>query len=143
MSQSLKPFRWYSRILTRFCLNRILRIYTRESRTSDLLRSLGVNPSRITLAPDIAFCLPAASDEAAQRFLPPELAGRLARSGQPVIGISVSCLMRDLSRKGGHTYLKKMARIVSFVRKRYGALVLLVPHVVTPRSWWRRRGRCD
>lgn len=135
VSQSLGPFKWYSRRLTRFCLNCTSRIYTREQRTSALLRGLGVNPDRITLAPDLAFCLPTATAHATRRFLPDDRGGATRGDTGAIIGISVSCLMKELSRRGSHHYLEKMARICTFIRTRYRAAVWLVPHVVTPRHW--------
>ena len=135
VSQSLGPFKWYSRFLTRYCLNRTPRIYIREQRTSDLLRELGIEPSRIALAPDLAFCLPAASDERAREVLPPEVTRTLSNTARPVIGISVSCLVRGLETDGARAYVANMARIIAFINSRYHAVILLVPHVVTPSSW--------
>jgi colanic acid/amylovoran biosynthesis protein len=132
VSQSLGPFRWYSRALTRVCLNRLDRIYVRERRTVSLLREMGVSNARISLAPDVAFCLPPAPEYHARRFLPEALTAAQAR-GEPVVGISTSSLLASLC--GPERYEDLMARIIRFVRRRYGAVVLLVPHVVTPSGW--------
>jgi colanic acid/amylovoran biosynthesis protein len=132
VSQSLGPFRWYSRALTRVCLNRIDRIYVRERRTVDLLREMGVSNARISIAPDVAFCLPASAEHDARRFLPEAVEIAQAR-GEPIFGISTSSLLANVY--GPDRYQALMVRIIRFVRRRYGAVVLLVPHVMTPSRW--------
>jgi polysaccharide pyruvyl transferase WcaK-like protein len=132
MSQSLGPFRRYNRPLTRHCLNRAKLIYIRELRTAELLLRLGVKPELLFLAPDLAFCLPAAPTAVVSGMLE---AGGISpeRIPRPWVGLSLSSLTKAISRGGdGNSYFAAMGRLVRHVRERLNASVFLVPHEINP-----------
>ena len=131
VSQSLGPFKWYSRHLTRFALNKVVLIYIREKRSLAILQELKVK-SRIAIAPDIAFIL--------QRYNKKELLHICTQEGiskedrtKNLIGISTSNLMHYLAlKKGSYDYMNSMVELIEYIRRLYDATVILIPHEIKP-----------
>jgi len=131
-SQSLGPFRWHSRSLTRYCLNQARLIYIRERRTLRVLTDLGVNTRLIELAPDLAFALPAASSEEVSRILFSEYPN-VDTLLRPWVGISTSSLFfTRLSRSNRKLFLRRIVELALHVNRTIGGSVFLIPHEIRP-----------
>ena len=129
ISQSIGPFRWHSRWLSRRALNSVALIYIRERHTEAILKDLDVT-SRIALAPDIAFLLPPSNRRNSCDLSTNEALSAAGASGLRV-GISTSHLLCRLHDQGvGYDYLHAMAHIIEYVRKAYDATVFLIPHEI-------------
>jgi len=141
VSQSLGPFRWYNRILTSMVLKKLNFIYVREKRSLALIEGLGVKSDNILLAPDIAFMLSVPDEWKPRRsWQDAGVSERYPNHG--VVGISVSCLMMELPDKGAR-YLDAIVAAASHAHEKYGARILLVPHVVNrPELGADDRGAC-
>ena len=127
VSQSFGPFRWYGRWLSRVALNTAAFIYIRERRTAAILRDLKVSTT-IALAPDIAFALPRCSPRQLLDIYDEEGLSTPA-AGSTLIGVSTSHLMCRLHEQGlGFDYMLVMVHVIQYLRDRYAATILLIPH---------------
>jgi polysaccharide pyruvyl transferase WcaK-like protein len=131
-SQSLGPFKWYSRRLSRYSLNFADLIYIREKRTLSILQELKIK-SRITVAPDIAFLLTSCKKE--QKLLEIFNKEGFSKEGcnKRLIGISISNLLYSLSeKKRNYDYLALMVQLIEYLHDSYHADVLLIAHEIKP-----------
>jgi polysaccharide pyruvyl transferase WcaK-like protein len=132
VSQSLGPFRWRNRWLTRYCLNRARLVYVREKNTVRALTGMGVRSPLLHLAPDLAFALPPAPASAIDRIVALEFPGwnTLPR---PFVGISTSELVFNrLPRPDRRSAIDALARLTLHINRRLGASVFLIPHYLVP-----------
>jgi colanic acid/amylovoran biosynthesis protein len=131
VSQSLGPFRWYSRHLTRFALNKAALIYIRERRTLAILKDLKVK-SRITIAPDIAFVLQRYNKEKLLDIYNQEGISKSDRN-KKLVGISTSNLLHYLAQKKyNYDYILAMVHFIEYVHTSNDATVILIPHEIKP-----------
>jgi len=132
VSQSLGPFRWHSRSLTRYCLNQARLIYIRERRTWRVLTDLGVKTCLVDLAPDVAFTLPAASAEEVNQIFFSEHPN-VQTLPRPWVGISTSSLFfTRLSRSNRKLFLRRIIELALHVNHTIGGSIFLVPHEIRP-----------
>jgi polysaccharide pyruvyl transferase WcaK-like protein len=132
VSQSLGPFRWRNRPLTRYCLNRARVVYVREKNTVRALTGMGVRSSLLHLAPDLAFALPPASESAIDRIAASAFPG-WATLPRPFIGISISELIFNrLPRPDRRPALEAMLRLTLHINRTLGASIFLIPHYIVP-----------
>jgi len=124
-SQSIGPFRPYSKNIVRFCLKRAKAIILREKISLKVLRSLRVNDGRVSLRPDCAFALDSASDERINSIITEE---EIITRNSHLIGISVS---RMLEVSNGQ-YTSIMAKLVDYLAN-FNTQIILVPHAIRPK----------
>ena len=135
VSQSLGPFKWHSKAVTRYCISRAKMAYVREPKTVDVLRTLGVKRDIVHLAPEIAFRLPAAPEGLLVPILSRAGLDPARMQNATMVGISTSSVMQRLSDKQKLGYMAKMIHIMRFIHAKYDALLMLVPHEVKPHLW--------
>jgi polysaccharide pyruvyl transferase WcaK-like protein len=128
-SQSLGPFLRVNRAAARRLLSGAELLWIREANTRRLLLELGVDRSRLELAPDVAFALEPLSPDPIWRDEELER----GRAERPSFAVSASHLAARLSRcEGGNRYLDGLTRLCAHLRRRYGGSIFLVPHEVGP-----------
>jgi colanic acid/amylovoran biosynthesis protein WcaK/AmsJ len=131
VSQSLGPFKWYSRQLSRHALNLADLIYIREKRTLSILRELKIK-SKIAVAPDIAFILTSYKKEKLLEIYNKEGISK-EDCNKKLFGISTSTLLYYLSEnKHKYDYTLSMVHLIEYLHEAYDATVLLIPHEIKP-----------
>jgi len=131
VSQSVGPFKWYSRHLTRFALNKAVLIYIREKRSLAILKELKVK-SRIAIAPDVAFVLQKYDKEKLLDICSQEGISKGERK-KKLVGISTSNLLHYLAQKQRiYDYMLTMVEFIEYVHTSCDATVILIPHEIKP-----------
>ena len=129
ISQSIGPFKWYSRHLSRYALNLADLIYIREKRTLSILSELKIK-SKIVVAPDIAFVLASCHTEKLLEIHNKEGISK-ENCQKKLFGISTSSLMHYFSEnKHKYDYMDSMVDLIDYLHKAYDATVVLIPHEV-------------
>lgn len=129
-SQSIGPFRWYSRPVVRFCLGKAKGIILREKVSVNYLNALKLVGVFTSLKPDCAFALRPASSERVHNILVSEKIDY--QDNKLLAGISISGNME----KANKHYLKLMAEMIDWMIDNFDVQVLLISHVFA-RSWFR------
>ncbi|OPX87376.1 polysaccharide pyruvyl transferase family protein [Pelotomaculum sp. PtaB.Bin117] len=122
-SQSIGPFRWYSRWPVRFCFNRAKAIILREKISINALRSINVKNKNVFLKADCAFALDPAPHSRIKEILISE--GIQLTDNEPLVGISVSRLIEIRNDQ----YVSQMAKYIDAIIEEMKVKVILVPHV--------------
>lgn len=133
-SQSVGPFKWYTRPFVRFCFNKADAIFIREEISNKHLRTLNVKNNNIFLKADCGFALKSASRERIEAILSDENVE--INKNYPLIGIAVSRLL-DTSDEN---YAMFMAKLINNIIDSLNAKVLLIPHVAHP-EWFGKDAR--
>jgi colanic acid/amylovoran biosynthesis protein len=132
-AQSIGPFSW-TRPLARHLLRRASAVTVRDSISRSYASTMGVVPERLSQTADLAFLLPAASEQRANDIMRHE---GFATDDRPVLGISVSPLIEarfNAFRSGaGHRdFVELMARVIERIVRERGTKVLFLAHVTGP-----------
>lgn len=120
-SQSIGPFKFFTKKLSKLCLKKVNLIIVREEITKRYLEKLGI--SEIHLAADCAFLLEPDIKSIKKIF---EREGIIKNIDSPFIGISVSEFMGRLNKK----YVTIMQKVVNYLIEKFNAQVIFVPHVI-------------
>ncbi|KKH59372.1 hypothetical protein DU74_02220 [Methanosarcina mazei] len=126
-AQSIGPFKTtFTRLLSRFCLNRVNLLIARDEITVDYLKQIGIT-NKVYFTADSAFLLNAIPYEKLKNILIKE---NIDINKRPIIGISASQHIYDLTQEtGDSSYIPLMAKIVDYLVEKLNAQVILVPHV--------------
>lgn len=131
--QSIGPFNTgLSKVLAKSILNESKLIMAREEITKKYLSDIGINKRLIHLIPDTAFLLEPAGDKRVKEILSSEgLLIDLKSRKEPVVGISVNPVMAYFSKtqKEWQQYLGTMVKLINYLVKKMGAIVVFVPNV--------------
>jgi colanic acid/amylovoran biosynthesis protein len=132
VSQSMGPFSWHTRRLTRHALNGLQSIYVRERRSIRILERLGVRTELLQLAPDIAFVLPPATEAEVDDVFAREF--HTVVLPRPWVGISTNAFLS--SRTFGALQLDaQFIRLVSHIHRKLRGTIFLIPHVIIPNKF--------
>ncbi|MDI6882036.1 MULTISPECIES: polysaccharide pyruvyl transferase family protein [Methanothermobacter] len=127
-AQSLGPFNNpISRLLAKFCLNKVDLLIIREKITENYLKMLGIR--NYFLGADPAFLLKTASKENIKEILKNE---DIRASQGSIIGINVSQHIYDLLKDAGRhmDYIMMNAKLIDKLIETYDVNILLIPHVL-------------
>jgi len=121
------------RFFARYVLNRASLITVREEITLDILKKLGIDKPPIYLTADSAFLLAPASDEIMQKLL----LKYDINPDEKIVGLSVSrninMLQYDSKSKKSYIYYKEvLIQIIDYIRDKFGAKIILIPHATGP-----------
>ncbi len=120
-SQSIGPFNKWNLPITRFCLNKASLVIVREEITKKYLENIVNINSPIHLTADCAFILP-------YENIDKTMIDKTVINKRPFVGISVNALTDD--QKG--IYVNIMAQLIDYIAEKFDALIIFVPHVVSP-----------
>ncbi len=133
LPQSIGPLRrGWERGLVRWLYGRARRVFVREPVSLRLAQAIGLPAARLTLAPDMAFALPAAPRE--------EALARLAAAGVranadagPRVGVTViNRLIRHVDADVWDRYEAALAEALAGFARSQGATVIFFPQVIGP-----------
>ena len=126
-SQSIGPFKWYSKPLVSFFLRKAKAVLLREKISLEVFRSLEVKNDNVFLQADCAFALePALPDRVAEIW---KLEG-LEKVNKPFVGMAVSRLMESLD----NNYVSFMAELADYIIEELKVKLIFIPHVASPRG---------
>lgn len=120
-SQSIGPFRKWTLPLATFCLNKANLVIVREKITKNYLENTIKMALPIYLTADCAFILPYENVDI-EKYIPN------VTNKKPLVGVSVNAMVDD--REG--IYVKLMVQLIDYIIEKLDALVIIVPHVVSP-----------
>ena len=124
------------RKLTRFCINQVNLVTTRENYSAEFLKDLGVKESLIHVTADKAFLLKPAAPERGIEILRKE---GINTGHRPIIGFTVvkgSGVFRYGLRKitdieERHRYhVETVASVIDQIIQKYKAQIIFIPHVI-------------
>lgn len=131
---SIGPFKsWIGRTITRFVLDRVSLITSRDEITSANLSRIGVKNPNVFETADLAFLLEPVPRKYAKEILLKE--GIFVRN--PLVGISASRLISTYlpsrSRIEAYArYIEFIAKITDYIIDKFHATVIFIPHVIGP-----------
>lgn len=117
-SQSIGPFKLYTRSLAKFCLNHSNAIIVRENISYKYLKKLGIHAPIFETA-DCAFLL--RSDE---NIIREKENINIKSDGTCYIGVSVNSYEDDKNQK----YVTEMSNFLNYIIKKYHANIIFIPH---------------
>lgn len=139
LAQTIGPFQGkINKIVSRVILNMADLIVLRESRSKDVLESLGVrNPQKIRVTADLAFLLEPRLEDAEELMIregiPIDVPGKL-------VGLSPSCIISSWFKdelppdEKQVVYLNQLSDELDNLIDKYGFKLVLIPHVMASYS---------
>jgi len=113
-------------------------IVVREKKSTQVLKRMGIDQSKVTVAPDLAFLLEPAPQRQVNEYLSNLMEGR--RSGL-LLGVNTSAIIHRYGFTNVHSEYKKLlsyvnllAKFLDHIIRKYEISVLFIPHVILPNN---------
>lgn len=126
-AQSVGPFK-FIKPFAKCILNKVDLITLRGKRSCDYLQDIDINKPPIYLTADLAFLMNPAPEERIN-----EIFSNYNIKGDTFVGISISdWISKYYGSYSGFAEL--MAKVVDYIIEKFGAMVMLIPHVTGPKK---------